>query len=513
MRKIQTLDSLFAFLLFLLIPILMELLPEWYEWFSKEHNGLWMKRLYQFIDGRWMINVPIAMLIISLAFKYGYKLLKDRSLRPFRMSLICICFVLLYWKSQVVYAKITPWLDYHDFFCILIVAFVFVRLWALICLAYSHRRLSDTSEYKGFTADTTTGNSLSDNLQTYASIIANRLLNTNVANNSYAVGITGEWGVGKTTFLNAIKKTLDSKVDIVEFNPWMCRTPDQVTNDFFALLRQQLSPKYSSLSKSIKEYARQVAALTISHRGISLDLSNLTRETSLSEKKRELSLRFAALPNSVVIIIDDIDRLEREEVFEVLRLIRNTADLPNVMYLVAYDKEYITAVLEERKIKDASSYLEKIFPVEVHMPKVEDYLIWDRLREDFGSQNDLDDSFTEKLFKQFKSQDKEIILRVLDNYRRAKRFSRLYMLNARYIKAQCPTDVNPIDFFWIELLQAYDKKTYDVLSNDFYRLLFCDGERIKIRGGIIDKAKKADATTYSGERFWREETPNLLAFI
>ena len=143
--------------------------------------------------------------------------------------------------------------------------------------------------------------------------------------------------------------------------------------------------------------------------GIELSLS--IREESLYEKKMDLSDKFLRLSRPVVVFvfIDDIDRLEREEVFEVLRLIRNTADLNNTIYLVAYDKEYVTTVLEEKNIKDAASYLEKIFPVEVHLPKVEDNLIWETLYGDLNCQERFNGRFTKSLFARFNNDERALV--------------------------------------------------------------------------------------------------------
>ena len=44
-----------------------------------------------------------------------------------------------------------------------------------------------------------------------------------------------------------------------------------------------------------------------------------------------------------------------------LRLIRNTADFPGIVYIVAYDKGYVAAPLTNRGIRKADIYLEKIF--------------------------------------------------------------------------------------------------------------------------------------------------------
>ena len=98
------------------------------------------------------------------------------------------------------------------------------------------------------------------------------------------------------------------------------------------------------------------------------------------------------------------NNLERDEVFEVLRLIRNTADLSNVIYMVAYDKEYVTCVLEEKNIKDSSAYLEKIFPLEIHLPKVDEDMIWKVLYTEIDAQkSSLGKGYADVLFSKFGS--------------------------------------------------------------------------------------------------------------
>ncbi|MDO4691635.1 MAG: P-loop NTPase fold protein, partial [Porphyromonadaceae bacterium] len=367
----------------------------------------------------------------------------------------------------------------------------------------------------GFSNDNIDNNGISGNLKNYASLLVDKLIATDIQKHSYALGIVGEWGVGKTTFLEELKTHARNKAEIVNFNPWMCRTPEQVILDFFASLKYQLSPKYSSLSKSIKEYAKSVSSLTFTPYSIfTLNAILPSKEESLYVKKRNLSEKLLKLPKPVMVFIDDLDRLEREEIFEVLRLIRNTADLSNIIYVVAYDKDYVTSVLEEKNIKDASSYLEKIFPVEIFLPKVEDYLIWEVLGSDISQHSDRD--FQNSLFKYInKNDDRALILKILNSYRRAKRFSRLYMLNISYMKKQLLGEIKLIDLFWLTLLQVYDKRTYDSLAQDPSRLLYPGGlsynksERYFIRDGIITNGTKK-AEIYTGERFWKEESPQIL---
>ena len=493
-------DRLCAIVLFLLIPVWMGLAPEWYSWLAMEDNGLWLKWLYNLLDGRCLVNIPVSVTIIYLAYCWINRIWIDNDCRPYRFSLVGGLLFCLNWKSDVAYADIIGGFDYRMLLsCILAMALIILIIKAFKSKAVTHDGASQNEEgenatvdkdFQGFSHDNPANQSVPDSLKKYASIIARRLLSTKANNQSYAIGITGEWGVGKTTFLNLLKKEIIEKAEIVEFNPWMCRSPEQVTNDFFASLRHQLSPKYSTLSKTLKEYAKSINNLTLTPPNVlGIELSLSIREESLYEKKMDLSDKFLRLSRPVVVFIDDIDRLEREEVFEVLRLIRNTADLNNTIYLVAYDKEYVTTVLEEKNIKDAASYLEKIFPVEVHLPKVEDNLIWETLYGDLNCQERFNGRFTKSLFARFNNDERALILRVLNNYRRAKRFSRLYILNVDYVMVQCRDEIKLLDLFWLELLQIYDKKIYDMLANDPYSLLCYENGRFNQRQ-YIAKFKK-----------------------
>lgn len=518
-------DILLATFLLLLIPIWMGLAPEWYSWFAKEKNGQWMKWLYDLLNNRWLVNIPVTIIMVYFAYSWIVRIWRDNDCRPFRSILTTGLLFSLYWKSKVVYANIVCGFDYRMLLsCLLTIVLVVQIIKAIKTITIIHKKelsknknsenLESYTSIQGFTNDNSEKPSIPDSLKEYASLIAARLMSTKFDNQSYAIGITGEWGVGKTTFLNLLKGEISGKAELLEFNPWMCRSPEQVTNDFFASLRHQLSAKHSTLSKSIKEYAKYINNFTLEpHKAFGIELTIPIREDSLYEKKRNLSEKFSNLPRPVVVIIDDIDRLEREEVFEVLRLIRNTADLNNTIYLVAYDKEYVTTVLEEKNIKDASSYLEKIFPVEVHLPKVEDYLIWKTLREDLNIQDRKNDDPIKSMFNRINTNARALILNVVDNYRRSKRFARLYMLNADYMMKKYQDEIDLLDLFWLELLQIYDKKVYDKLTNDPYSLLYYKKDKFNIRNGILQSNKENKSNVdnvYNGDKFWKEETPKIL---
>lgn len=519
-------ELLWAIALLLVIPIWMGLASEWYLWYGGKDNCLWMKQFYDLLDGCWLVNIPICLILGYFAFHYYYRIYKDNDFRLFRLPLVLIGLVFLYWESQVVYAKIVWNVDYRMFFMSLLLGALLLiiiksatRNFAWCSQEKKGKKLgSDRKKRhkaKGISNNDAEEENVPENLKIYALSIIKKLEEISISKHSHAIGITGEWGVGKTTFLNHLKKEVKDIAEVVEFNPWMCRTPEQVTRDLFASLRYQLSPKYSKLSKPIKEYAKYLSNLTLtSSSTFTLNTILPLGEESLYMRKKKLSEKFSHLPCPVVVFIDDLDRLEREEVFEVIRLIRNTADLSNTIYVVAYDKGYVTSVLEEKNIQDASAYLEKIFPMEVYLPKVEDYLIWKVFCSDIDAQCSHETKHVKSLLSQFDHNKRSLILRVLNNYRRAKRFAQLYMLNVSYMYRYLGDEFDLSDLFWLELLQMYDKRTYNELANEPNRLLFLEKEKYRIRSGVSCNANLSDKNTcYTGPKFWKEETPKILQMM
>lgn len=514
-------ECLLSIGLILLIPITIGFMPVWYDWFSKDENGIFLKRVFNILDGRWLINLPICVILSCFTIRWCYKILKDRCLRPYRPVLSVLGIIVLFSDSRFDYAKIVGHYDFRLFFTILLVAPLIVSLSKLIrllkvwvqkrCLEKNTQIIPNNYQFKGFSDDNISTNVVSDSLKKYANEIVTKLLNTNLKEQSFALGVTGEWGVGKTTFLSELKRLATGRADVIEFNTWMCSSPEQVTNDFFATLIHHLSPQYSLLSNHIKKYAKYVGNLSLSsHIGVSFNFLLPVRQESLFERKKFLSSQFAKLPRPVVVIIDDIDRLESDEVFEVLRLIRNTADLSNMVYMVAYDKGYVTCVLEDKNIKNSTAFLEKIFPLEAHLPKVEEHLIWDALYSEINVQSCFNFNFANKLFLKFRSDEKELILSILDNYRRVKRFARLFMLNMSYLNNNSRGEVKILDVFWLELLQMYDKKVYDVLANDYSIMLYRDNDRFKVKSGVLRPVQEKDDHKYEGKLFWKDETPKIL---
>ena len=60
--------------------------------------------------------------------------------------------------------------------------------------------------------------------------------------------------------------------------------------------------------------------------------------------------------------------MQSKELMMVLKLIRDTADFPNVFYIIAADNIHLKKMLNIQHIDDAETYLEKFFNLEFQLP-------------------------------------------------------------------------------------------------------------------------------------------------
>ena len=69
-----------------------------------------------------------------------------------------------------------------------------------------------------------------------------------------------------------------------------------------------------------------------------------------------------------LIIVDDIDRLSPEEALAVFRVIKSVGCLPNVIYLLAFDRALAEKVVAERYPSEGPHFLEKIVQAGFELP-------------------------------------------------------------------------------------------------------------------------------------------------
>lgn len=234
-----------------------------------------------------------------------------------------------------------------------------------------------------------------DGRKDFASSVATLVSDTDLREEPLTVGITGEWGSGKTLVLNEIRDSLKNmKLDVIEFFPWQSASPSNLIEDFFKTLSSALHKRSRRLGSALESYAEKLIALDLDDR-----LNMLARVgrflgggyVSINSARERIERDLVDLGRKVVVIIDDLDRLDSDELFETLRLVRNTAHFRNMAYILAYDHRYVVSMLSRKGIEDPERYLEKIFKLVLPMPAYENYtyigVILRQIRRKYGDRN------------------------------------------------------------------------------------------------------------------------------
>jgi len=197
-------------------------------------------------------------------------------------------------------------------------------------------------------------------------VIGQHILEAN-APESVVIALNAPWGAGKSSFLNLLEQKIsptpqadgtprsdeDTKPIVVRFNPWHYTNVDQLVRMCFGELARGIGTAgRRDIGKKIGDLSRAAGSLAVVFSsgagGLLKDAgAALKDEKSLPELKRELDKLLPDLAQRVVIFVDDIDRLERDALRLLFRMIRLNADFSNVTYVLAFDRLVVERNLDE----------------------------------------------------------------------------------------------------------------------------------------------------------------------
>jgi hypothetical protein len=91
---------------------------------------------------------------------------------------------------------------------------------------------------------------------------------------------------------------------------------------------------------------------------------------SLDDVRADLQKRLSTLQRPLVIFVDDIDRLEPEQIRLVIRQIKANASLPNINFVLLFQQSIVEKALDPVAGGDGRDYLEKIVQANFDLPPV-----------------------------------------------------------------------------------------------------------------------------------------------
>ena len=296
--------------------------------------------------------------------------------------------------------------------------------------------------------------------------------------NAFTILLSESFGIGKTSFLFQVKKAIreeeyKNKIIYVEFRPWLCEKPETIITEFFSVLHQELD-KHFVLPKGMFSSYLSLLVENAPNTYYSFMLKSLHKKRSLSEEHDRIMKFLKQIDRPILISIDDVDRLHDDEVKVVLNLIRDTADFPNLFYIVAADKKNLCLSMERLGIKAPERFLKKFINFECLFP-ANDAVLKQLFREKLdsvlreysctGSKDLIINSILEI----------DNIINAFETPRDIVRFLNIFTFAMDCIERnEIMNEINVADLFAISLIQYLEVELYKILRDDDGLLLSYD---------------------------------------
>ncbi|HEX4583983.1 MAG TPA: P-loop NTPase fold protein [Burkholderiaceae bacterium] len=289
---------------------------------------------------------------------------------------------------------------------------------------------------------------------------------------SIVIGLYGPWGDGKSSTLNLMEEALaaHSNVVVVRFNPWLFNSEERLLRGFFDTVAAALGRASPSLAEKIGSLLRDYGSLLLSASfsaaaARSLEAGDAGGDSMASVRLDELKERVEEVLQKagkrVVVLIDDIDRLDRAELQAIFKLVKLSASFASTSYVLAFDDEMVASSIGERYAQAGyeagRNYLAKIIQVPLHLPPPDAmqlrWMVFDGIatalhQSGIELAEDQTDAFAHHFVRGLEAR--------LDTPRKAK----LYVNAATFALPLLKEEVHPVDLLLIEGIRIFYPKLY-----------------------------------------------------
>lgn len=200
------------------------------------------------------------------------------------------------------------------------------------------------------------------------------------------LGITGPWGSGKSSVLNLMEDHLRKKYEdvvILRFDPWLITGRNDLVSQFLAELTFAINERARS-NENLRKIGSQLATYgamvspgvnliapglgSVVQGGFKAATKALSGEASIASMRKKLIALLTNVDVPIVVLVDELDRIEDAEILTVAQLVRAVVDFPRVSFALAYDVDRVMEALGRASTERGRSYLEKIVQLQVPIP-------------------------------------------------------------------------------------------------------------------------------------------------
>ncbi|WP_323964776.1 P-loop NTPase fold protein [Aeromonas hydrophila] len=184
----------------------------------------------------------------------------------------------------------------------------------------------------------------------------------------------------------------------------------------------------------------------------------------MSDIRDELSSLLSKRNSSLIVVMDDLDRLTSSQLRMVFQLVKANLELPNLVFLLLFQRDLVEDKLTDG-MQIGRDYLEKIIQVPFDIPKIEvtrlHNLLFSRLDNIIEQ-----DRFAVKMFDSGRWGNifHGALHVYFNNLRNVYRYTSTLSFHFSLLKGKSAFEVNPVDLIAIECLRVFEPDVYSELA-------------------------------------------------
>ena len=293
---------------------------------------------------------------------------------------------------------------------------------------------------------------------------------------SSVAALVGSWGSGKTTLVDEVRNSLaKSGWYVTSHNPWAYSDYAGAVAGFFSAIRDAVPDDVLGRQwrESLGGWVSRAAPIGAAGGMVGVDASGtvglvgalIAGDRSPEKLRAEAADGLAKLEHPILVVLDDLDRLDPDELLLTFKLVRLLGRLPNVYYLVAYDEETLLDILMRTDLVGeapgrAQQYLEKMVQIRLDVPPL---LIDQQLDLINAGVDDLCETHGIELHGDATARLQQAwsscLVHYLDQPRAVKRL--LTQIDAFW--GEVAEEVDFVDYLLVTFLRTFEKASFDLV--------------------------------------------------